>query len=375
MSCHKQRVLYVDNVASHYRKAIFLLMDEAFNCDYIFGADLDDIKQMDTSLLHGIVKKTKIRKLGGGWSWQPGVIGGLFKSYDRYLLIGDTRSLSTWIFAFLSRIIVPSKKTFFWSHGWYGKENRLERLLKKVFFKLPNGGVFLYGNHARELMKQEGFNADKLYVIHNSLDYDAQLTIRELIQTKPIYQDHFGNENRNIVFIGRLTTVKRFDLLIEAVALLKERGEQVNVTFIGDGVERQNMEAMVAEMSIRELVWFYGACYDEKTNAEMIFNADLCVSPGNIGLTAMHVLMFGCPAITNDDFSHQMPEFEAIQDGKTGTFFKSGDSISLADSISRWFAEHGKDRDQVRQACYKEIDTGWNPHNQIKLLKEVLSIK
>ena len=187
-----------------------------------------------------------------------------------------------------------------------------------------------------------------------------------------MYQEHFGNENRNVVFIGRLTSVKRFDLLIDAVALLKRRGEQVNVTFVGDGAERQNMEKRVDELGIREQVWFYGACYDERKNAELIYNADVCVSPGNIGLTAMHVLMFGCPAITNDDFDHQMPEFEAIQEGRSGAFFRAGDSASLADVMSRWFATHSEDREDVRKACYDVIDSKWNPHNQIRILKEVL---
>ena len=105
----------------------------------------------------------------------------------------------------------------------------------------------------------------------------------------------------------------------------------------------------------------------------MIFNADLCVSPGNIGLTAIHVLMFGCPAITNNDFAHQMPEFEAIHDGRTGSFFKAGDSSSLADVISDWFMKHKNDRDYVRQACYSEIDSNWNPSYQIEIIKSAIS--
>ena len=85
--------------------------------------------------------------------------------------------------------------------------------------------------------------------------------------------------------------------------------------------------------------------------------------------------MFGCPAITNDDFAHQMPEFEAIHEGLTGTFFKAYESDSLTDSISSWLAAHGNQREEVRQACYKEIDTYWNPKNQIKILKRVIENK
>lgn len=369
------KILQQDNIGSHYRTAIYQLMDRELDCDFCFGDKWDDIKKMDYALLSHKVTEVHNRKIGKGFYYQKGILDFLKTDYDAFILIGETRCLSTWWFCLLARFFYPRKKVYFWTHGWYGKESTIEKWLKKMFLRLPKGGCFLYGNHARELMIKEGFNPNKLYVIHNSLDYDAQLTIRRLLQAKPIYQEHFGNNNKNIVFIGRLTKVKRFDLLIDAVALLKKKGELVNVTFIGDGVERQNMEALVEEKGIKEQVWFYGACYDERINAELIYNADLCVSPGNIGLTAMHVLMFGCPAITNDDFNHQMPEFEAIQDGKTGTFFRADDSSSLAETISEWFAKHGSDRDMVRQACYQEIDTGWNPHNQVALIKTVLDNK
>ena len=244
----------------------------------------------------------------------------------------------------------------------------------KIFYSLCTG-AFIYNQRSVRIMSQRGIPAKKLHTIYNSLDYDTHLQIRKILEPSDIYRIHFGNDYKCIVFIGRLTKVKRFDLLLDAIRLLKARGEFVNVTFIGDGVERQNMEKRVDELGIRNQVWFYGASYDEKKNAELVFNADLCVSPGNIGLTAMHVLMFGCPAITNDDFNHQMPEFEAIQDGKSGAFFKAGDSSSLADTISRWFAVHQNDRDEVRAACYNEIDTKWNPHIQIEIMKSVLNFQ
>ena len=113
-------------------------------------------------------------------------------------------------------------------------------------------------------------------------------------------------------------------------------------------------------------------CYDENINAELVYNADLCVSPGNIGLTAIHVLMFGCPAISNDDFSHQMPEFEAIQEGKTGTFFEMDNINDLSAKIDAWFMTNGNKRDEIRLNCFKEIDEQWNPYFQIEVLKKQL---
>lgn len=137
---------------------------------------------------------------------------------------------------------------------------------------------------------------------------------------------------------------------------------------------RQLLEAEVAKYQLRDNTWFYGACFDEKTNAELIYNADLCVAPGNIGLTAMHVLMFGCPAISHNNFKRQMPEFESIIPGQTGDFFEYDNVDDLARSISRWFALKSGCREEVRKTCYKEIDDYWNPHYQLNLIKKCLRV-
>lgn len=364
------KLLVQSNVASHYRAPIFKLMDEEFRCDFCFGDIEGDIKKMDYSSLNG--KVTEVHNIFTRHiEYQRGVLKLLKANYDTYIIYASTRCISSWLFLLGRKFFYPRKRVYAWTHGMLGKEGPLKIWVNKLFFSLFTG-AFIYNERSTNLMIEKGIPASKLHTIYNSLDYDKQLMLRQSLKLSGLYQTHFGNNNKNIVFIGRLTKVKRFDLLIEAVALLKKRNEIVNVTFVGDGVERQNMERMVAEKDIQSQVWFYGACYDENTNAELIYNADLCVSPGNIGLTAMHVLMFGCPAITNNDFNHQMPEFEAIKEGKTGAFFKAGNSESLADTISNWFRTHGVDRGMVRQLCYNEIDSKWNPHIQLVILKSVL---
>lgn len=361
------KLLYLDNVASHYRKAVFLLMDQTFDIDYLFGASLGDIKQMDTSLLKGHVEKTQTKKLPGGWNWQPGLINKLFKKYDRYLLIGESRALATWVFCVLAFLCGKRKKIYFWTHGWYGKETNMEIVLKKIYFHLAGGGIFLYGNYARELLIKEGFSPNKLYTIHNSLDYDRQLAIRQQMKPTDILSSHFNNEYKTIIVIGRLTARKRLEMLLDSVRILKSEGQFYNVIFVGDGSERKKLEQLSSEYEICDQVWFYGACYDEIINAELIYNADLCVMPGDIGLTAIHCMSFGTPCITHNDYSHQGPEFEAIQTGSTGCFFKSGDVKSLVESIKWWFSSNF-DREEIRKLCYKEIDEQWTPQFQIKVL-------
>jgi len=344
-------------------------MDKNLPIDFIFGDKYRDVKKMDYSLLSNHVEEVKniylpLKPL----YYQKNTIKNLWKDYGVYLLLGDVTCVSTWMFLFFSKF--SKKSVYLWSHGWYGKETLLKKILKKAFFAMAKG-IFLYGNYAKQLMIEEGINGSKLHVIYNSLNYDVQIGYRNELEKNSIYNDHFKNSNKNLVFIGRLTPIKKLDLLLYALKELNTLNHNYNLTFIGDGEKRHELQKLTDSLGLSKLVWFYGACYSEKEISNLIYNADLCVSPGNVGLTAMHSMVYGTPVLTHNKFEFQMPEFEAIRDGKTGTYFKYGDYISLASNIIRWFEEK-HDRNNIRKACYEVIDEFYNPHIQLNILKNYL---
>ena len=353
-----------------YRKAIYKLIDLEYDCDWYVEDRNMNVKTFDETELKRVTKLS-ILKIGGFY-WEKGLLSLLFKDYDIYFILGSTRNISLFLFCFLKKIFQRRKKIYFWTHGFYGKESKAELLFwKRPLFRMPDG-LFTYGDYAKKIMVEDGFDEKRIFPIHNSLDYDTQLALRKNLKPSNFYNKHFGNGNPVIIFIGRLTKIKQLDMLIDAVTLLKKKGEQYNIVLVGDGTERAMLEDKVRKGGLTDHVWFYGACYDEKDNAELVYNADLCVAPGNIGLTAMHVMMFGCPAVSHDNYSLQMPEFEAIRPNETGVFYKYGSVQSLAETISKWFACHSNDREAVRKACYKEIDTNWNPYYQIEMVKKNL---
>ena len=360
--------------APSYREPIYQLMDKKLDIDWYFCGDAErNLKMFDYKLLNHCNLTMEEKKILGPIVYYKGITDLNLQQYDAIICAGVIRCLSEWWLLQKWGKNMKRPQVFLWTHGWYGKETKIQRILLKFFYRKVDG-FFLYGDYAKKLMLKENFDSRKLHVIKNSLDYDKQLVLRRQILPSNVYKDYFKNDNPVIVFIGRLTQVKQLNMLVDAVAKLKEKGEYYNISFVGDGVERESLQQQVNMLGIAEKVWFYGACYDEKTNAELIYNADLCVAPGNIGLTAMHVLMFGCPAISHNDFKWQMPEFEAIKPGQTGDFFEKGDVDSLAYTINRWFAEKKDKREEVRKACYQEIDENWNPHYQINILKQVLEL-
>ena len=110
--------------------------------------------------------------------------------------------------------------------------------------------------------------------------------------------------------------------------------------------------------------------YDENLIAKHIYESDLCVSPGNVGLTCIHSLTYGTPVSTHNNFKNQMPEAEAIQDGKNGFFFKENNIEDLQVQIIKWFElYHDKTtKDSVREI----IDLKYNPYFQLNVITKMI---
>ena len=67
--------------------------------------------------------------------------------------------------------------------------------------------------------------------------------------------------------------------------------------------------------------------------APWFLSANLFVYPGAIGLSILHAFSYGLPVVTHANAANQMPEFEAMEDGKTGLVFKENDISDMVDKI------------------------------------------
>ena len=362
-------VCCIFNLAPHYSAPIYKLIDSEFNCDFYLGDRFyNPLKLMNYTELKGYKKTLKFISLFNAFYWQKGSIYLSVKNYNHYIITGDPYCISTWIILLITRL--SGKKTYLWTHGWYGDEDFLKKIFKKIFLGLSYR-VLLYGDYARNLMIMEGFNEKKLFCIYNSLDYDNQLKIRKNLKPSNIYTSYFKNGNPTIIYTGRVQRVKMLDLLIHAVYELNKMNQLCNLVIVGNEIDGSSLKNLIIDLGLENTVWLYGACYDESKIGELFYNSRICVSPGNVGLTAVHAFSYGIPVITHDNFPKQMPEFEIIREGITGSFFKENSIPSLVEKIKFWLNED-EVAEKAKSLTLKVIDEKYNPHYQINLLKKLI---
>lgn len=366
----KTDICCIFNLAAQYRAPIYKLMDTELSCDfYITEWEKPPFKQMNYFDLKGFKKSLNYLKIYKNFYWQKGAIFIAFKPYNKIVLTGEPYCISTWIILIIAKIL--QKNTYIWTHGWYGRESKLKKLAKKIFFRLSSK-VLLYGNYARDLIIKEGIHKDKLVCIFNSLDHLVQLKIRKQLTYTSIFKDYFKNNNPTLIFIGRLQKRKKIEQIIDSIYLLKTRGVTCNLVMVGEDNENLNLSSLISNYGLDKQIWFFGECYDEIKIGELFYNSYACVSPGNIGLAAMHSFSFGTPVITHNNFKNQMPEFEVIEDNVTGSFFDEDSIEDLTGKIKHWISKDEFEREVTRVKCQRIIDEIYNPSNQIEILKKIL---
>ncbi len=366
------RVLVVYPYMPHYRYGVFTALDQLPGFDFAFASDVEGIDGIPALPASAVRRHTTLpsRRVGRA-TWQRGLIGLVLKNrYDVVILAGDASHLSTWIAAAILRVL--HRRVMFWTIGWTRPEAGLKRFVRLAFYHLANR-LLLYGNVGFELGAAHGYPAERMSIIRNSqVAPPRALRERDAGPANQAARLNLASESPVVGAIIRLIPVKRLDLLISAARVLKNRGTPITVVLAGDGPGREALEKQAAafEVDLRLL----GAIYDPELIEELYARFDLTVVPAAVGLTAIQSLRHGVPVVSDDDAYSQMPEWDAIIEGKTGGHFRKHDAESLADSIQQWLYRVEKGRATVAINCRSEVAANWTPEVQVELIEQAIAI-
>lgn len=299
--------------------------------------------------------------------WQQGVLKALWSTnFNTAIFLGDMKILSNWIGILICRI--RRKKVAFWTHGIYGNEKGLKKKIRLFFLSLADQ-LFLYENRAKQILVKHNFSKERLHVVYNSINLKTQTEVYKNLTKKGAFNKKA--KLHNLIFFGRLTKIKKVDLLLPALASLNQKTINYQLKIVGDGAEKQYLETLVKKYKAEQYIEFVASTYDETEIGNLFFEADLLVSPGNVGLNAVHALSYGTPVLTHCNFKNQMPEHEAIIDNYNGCFHLENDIESIAQKIHEWFTQHHNRN--TREVIRQKLIEKYNPMVQLQIFENALA--
>jgi glycosyltransferase involved in cell wall biosynthesis len=145
-------------------------------------------------------------------------------------------------------------------------------------------------------------------------------------------QSQGWQDDKVIVSIGRLASEKNWETLLRAAAQVYAQHPNMRLVLIGDGPDKQTLEALAAELSIAERVTFTGQLpFDEVPAylkaADMFSFASVTETQGLVTIEAMAA---GLPIVAVDGSGTH----DTVDNGKEG-FLVENDPDALASEISK----------------------------------------
>ncbi len=149
-----------------------------------------------------------------------------------------------------------------------------------------------------------------------------------------------GRGEGGLVAAGRLMPKKGFDVLLQAMHLLRASGASPHLTLIGDGPERDRLQEQIERLQLTGLVEMAGA--QDRVAVRRAFHASqLVVIPSRqepFGMVALEAMAEGKPVVATR--AGGLPE---VLEGAAARLVEPGDAPALAEAIREMLTCVGRD--------------------------------
>jgi glycosyltransferase involved in cell wall biosynthesis len=105
----------------------------------------------------------------------------------------------------------------------------------------------------------------------------------------------------DVIAVGRMLSHKRFDLLIDTLALLRDEGDPVFCRIVGDGPERDALHRLASERGVDHLIEFHHDVADPAELYGLLKASRAFAFPSEregFGIAALEALACGLPVVT-----------------------------------------------------------------------------
>lgn len=277
---------------------------------------------------------------------------------DRLFVIGNTGRINIHSLRYISRLIkehsinlvhshdlagllygYPAARLrripiIFTKHGYSGidQERKSIAWIAKRFSRSTSEYVCVSGELRTRMRRKIGLSDDKTTVIYNGIEPPSE-------RERPGSGNRRNNEETVIGCVGRLTSVKNYELLIRAFNELRDRYPRCRLEIVGGGESEKELKDLVDRLSLSDRVILHGYKLDVSRYYDRFDIFALTSFYEGLSMSLLEAISRGKPCIVSNVGGNT----EIIENGINGFVFESenrGDLISrLSDAIDNLDSE------------------------------------
>ncbi|TMV10337.1 glycosyltransferase [Ruegeria sediminis] len=345
------RVTIIQPAVPHYRLDLFNRLAEHFGARFAVYASPTDMGVLtarpDAPGWERLLGKTL--RFRTGVEWQRGILSVPIRRGDTVVVSGAPRGLGNLGTILRARLL--GARVVWWGHYLSPTTRPWRHALRSLLMRGAHGLLFYTDDEVASYRATASGRKDRRVVaaLNNGLNL-APIALHRLPY-------HAADRDRTLLFVGRLTDKAGLDLALRALARGGEAGVTLHV--VGDGAGKDTLLRLARELGVNgEVVW-HPATTDEAEIADVANRCRMFLYPGDVGLSLVHGMAYGLPAILHEDRSGHMPEIAAFKAGKTGVTFAPKDVGSLWKAIADSIDETER-LDQMSDAALETVANDFN---------------
>ncbi|HUQ79487.1 MAG TPA: glycosyltransferase family 4 protein [Gemmatimonadaceae bacterium] len=166
-----------------------------------------------------------------------------------------------------------------------------------------------------------GMRAERISVVHNGVD-------ERLLATQPL---GIRDAEPTVLYLGRLERYKRVDLLIRAMARIRDAGDEARLIVAGEGRHAPALRRLAGRLDLGDRVHFAGRVSEQSKRSlmERAWLHAIASTKEGWGISVIEAAACGTPTVASDTPGLR----DAVVHDETGVLVRHGDVNALADAI------------------------------------------
>lgn len=358
------KILFVHNTMAEYRVPFFLGLNEKLNVEYLFthmdlnrkvyGNDINEekiknLKYMCLTKKNG--RKREIKNILTKGNYDKIILPPLDSFIDCY---------DAWIIKKHAR--KNNKKLIYFGEKWEAPRDKqptkkyIKNIIQRIAFKIILRKIDLCivsGSKSKEYFENAiGVDEKKIEVVIDASGVDEYTNTRNIRKL-----NNLDNDNKIILYYGRIIERKGLDILIKASNNIIEKDNNVFLLVCGEGDFKTKCEELVNSLNMKNVI--FEGYISPKQRFEYFSQCDIFVLPSYFyngiseawGLTVNEALQCGKPVIATNAVGAAYD----LLNGSNGKMVKENDIEDLRVAIEEFlYTKNGIEISEICKGTYEK---------------------